>query len=842
METFALRLTPSLPAVKFNPAGVPAALRALPRWVLWRYEPRKKKTTKVPIIAATGRHASTTVASDWTTFEAACDALPKTPGCAGLGFVFTQEDGFVGIDLDACVDSDGDMSSSADGIVRSFGTYAEFSPSGTGVKLILRGKKPTADCRSKKVEGMKEIEIYEWGRFFTITGAPVPGSAADVTDAQDALDDLCEELWPPKPARRDATVVASGPEGFEGSDPELLDAARGAKNGNKFSALYERGDTSGYGGDDSAADCGLCTMLAFWTAKDRGRIESLFRGSKLYREKWERQDYRDRTIAAAIEACGEVYRGRAKAAAREIWIGPNEHRCINEAAVAIVGDGDLYARGNTLARVLRVRSGRKGPARPQIVRVETPTLREILTRNVRFMKRTADGENKECHPPSWLVSGLEARGQWQGVRELTGVATAPFLRPDGTVCAAEGYDDATGVLLVPNAKFPEIVAADVEGARASCRDLLEVVSDFNFEAPEHSSAWLAAVLTPVARFGFEGPAPLFLFDANVRGAGKGLLAKVGTWIALGDELSADAYSHETEEMRKRITSIAMAGYSIVLLDNLAGPFGNASLDRALTTTRWQDRALSTNNQVDLPLLATWFATGNNVQVEADTARRVVPIRLDVLHERPEDRSDFRHKNLLAYVAEHRPRLLAAALTILAAYRRAGCPDLGLKPFGSFEGWSGLVRSALVWAGQPDPCAGREQFLSVADTGEEVLSQLIAAWREWDSSEEGIVIADMISALYEDSPPRRDDDKAKGMRAALEALVGCRAGGTPTARRVGSKLKHLRRRVLGDSCLDANPAEKRRSGQVWRLLKVGGGPATVRLCDSDSGPSGAYIPI
>ncbi|MEZ6073962.1 MAG: hypothetical protein R3C10_27700 [Pirellulales bacterium] len=106
--------------------------------------------------------------------------------------------------------------------------------------------------------------------------------------------------------------------------------------------------------------------------------------------------------------------------------------------------------------------------------------------------------------------------------------------------------------------------------------------------------------------------------------------------------------------------------------------------------------------VEMPLLTTWAATGNNVVLMADTSRRVCHIRLESRLENPEEREGFRHPHLTRWVAENRPVLLAAALTVLAAYCRAGRPDQGLKTWGSFEGWSQLVRQALVWAGQPDP--------------------------------------------------------------------------------------------------------------------------------------------
>jgi hypothetical protein len=151
---------------------------------------------------------------------------------------------------------------------------------------------------------------------------------------------------------------------------------------------------------------------------------------------------------------------------------------------------------------------------------------------------------------------------------------------------------------------------------------------------EHRSAWLAALLTPLGRFAFAGPAPLFLVDSNVRGAGKGLLLHCISWIVTGEQFTIATYTSDEDELRKRITSLALAGDDLVLFDNLDGDFGNAVLDAALTASIWKDRILGTNRIAFAPLYVTWYATGNNVAVAADTARRICHIRLDSPEEHP----------------------------------------------------------------------------------------------------------------------------------------------------------------------------------------------------------------
>src|SRR5262249_44347557 len=157
---------------------------------------------------------------------------------------------------------------------------------------------------------------------------------------------------------------------------------------------------------------------------------------------------------------------------------------------------------------------------------------------------------------------------------------------------------------------------------------------------------------------------------------------------------------------KKITAIALAGDRLLHLDNLEGNFGNDTLDRALTATRWKDRILGKTQEVDVPLIPVWYGTGNSGAVAADTPPRINHIPLHVLDEKPEERTGFKHPELIAWIQQNRGRLLASALTILRAYCNAGMPPQNLTPFGSFEGWSRLVREAIVWVGQPDPCQTR----------------------------------------------------------------------------------------------------------------------------------------
>lgn len=509
-----------------------------------------------------------------------------------------------------------------------------------------------------------------------------------------------------------------------------------------------------------------------------------------------------------------------------ILIDTKEHRVAEETIAALTADPDLYQRGGILVRLIRDRQPTDGILRCEgsatIQAMPAANLRERMTRCATFSKLDRKGDEVAAHPTLWLVGAVEARAEWSGIRRLVGVSETPILRPDGSILQTPGYDNATGVLYEPQAStaFPAVhPEVGYDDADVALGTILEPLCDFPFEAPEHRSAWLAAFLTPLARFAFAGPSPLFLFDANVRGVGKTLLGQIIGRTVLGREMPVSSYVHDSNEMRKKFTAIALAGDRLVLFDNLEGRFGNDALDRALTSTRWKDRILGRSEEVDLPLFPCWYATGNNVQIAADTMRRVIHIRLDCLDERPEERSGFRHEHLLTWVNANRGALLSAGLTILSAFLRNGSTSQ-LIPFGSFEGWSDVVRQAIVWLGQPDPCLTRVKMALSADVTVDAVGQLLAALRLYRRFEHGFVVSELLKTLYpskaEEFP---QDDMSVALRGALENFVNCPPGKTPQPRHVGNRLRSARRRVIDGCYLDVLP-ERNKRGVVWQVMRVG----------------------
>jgi hypothetical protein len=280
--------------------AIPRELRQLNRWVVWRYVQDVDPETgdvdfdKPPVNARTGGLASSTNKATWSTFFEALAAYCKGD-LDGMGFVLNGENDLVAVDLDKCRDPvSGAIEPWGRDIVQALDTYTEVSPSGEGLRLFLHGKLPP--------HGRKKgaYENYSTGRYVTVTGHRLDGTPAEIGDRQDELDRVHRRIFgeTPKPPKR--RPVGAG----DVADDEIICKASAAKNGGRFRRLWD-----GYHDFPSAseADLALCRRLAFWCGPYPERIDALFRQSGLFRSKWNRQDYRERTIRKALEGCNEFY-------------------------------------------------------------------------------------------------------------------------------------------------------------------------------------------------------------------------------------------------------------------------------------------------------------------------------------------------------------------------------------------------------------------------------------------------------------------------------------------------------------------------------------------------------
>jgi hypothetical protein len=507
-----------------------------------------------------------------------------------------------------------------------------------------------------------------------------------------------------------------------------------------------------------------------------------------------------------------------------VRINPDE-KTVNDAVIAAIATHaqGVYQRGEQLVRI-----GFSDDA-PHISPLPEPSLREIMADVVQFVTVKIDKSGAKeihAHPPAWAVKAVAARGQWDGVPVLRAIVEAPVLRPDGSIVSRPGYDPPTRLYYAPSCDVPALPDHPTRDDAIRARDeLLDVFHDFPYEKEVHRSAALAMTLTPFARFAFDGYVPMFTLDANLRGAGKSIQADVGSMIYTGRRMPRRAYVPDEVEMKKTVMSIAASGAWAVLFDNVAASLGGAALDMALTGESIEDRLFGRNDQtLRFKLSTIWMASGNNLVMHGDMIRRVQPNRLMYPGENPEDRdpATYRHPKLLEWVSENRPRLIAAALTILRAYFVAGRPVVKIKPWGSYEGWSSVVRAALVWCGMEDP---RDACVDLTDSVKDLAARLIAGWSEAFPGSSG-TIPEALKLLARPENQQRFET----LRVALTELSG-----TPLERAsalsLGKKLARYKDRVAGNQIFKQGKREER--GNPWYVASVSTATTATRATAVDT---------
>lgn len=284
----------ALPVIAEN---IPSTLIELDQWVLWRWTwvPEKSKWDKPPRNVQ-GHEISITASVNWLTFAEALAAY-LSGGFDGIGIALTGNENLTAVDLDKCSDDDWPQE-----FITGLDSYAELSPSGKGFHIFVAAKKPEGmGCKSKSFHDSK-AEVYDQGRYLTVTGQRVAGTPPEVQQRQIELERIFAPLMPkqrqkPHTSRQSATV----------SDDDILRRM--------FSVCRDSESlfNGGTGSDQSADDLALCNHLAFMTGNDAGAIDRLFRQSALYRDKWDQKHradgstYGQMTIEKAIEGTEKTF-------------------------------------------------------------------------------------------------------------------------------------------------------------------------------------------------------------------------------------------------------------------------------------------------------------------------------------------------------------------------------------------------------------------------------------------------------------------------------------------------------------------------------------------------------
>ena len=286
------------------------SIGAEPRWCLWKYADNPKnpnKPKKKPINPRTGGGAMVDEPSTWADFDTTYEARVKF---RGNGFGFLLGGGYAGIDIDNCIDSNGELSDMAEKIIERMNTYTEISPSKRGVHILFKVSEGfTFDGKNGAKKDSIGLEIYCEGRYLTVTGNVYAHERPIALREREPLE-IYHEYF--NETKKQAVNVSEGKNfsrlaGNE-SDNELWERMFDSQKGASIRALYN-GDISGHDNDASRADLALCAYLAYWTGHDTERIDRMFRQSGLMRPKWDErhgaQTYGAMTIDRAIRTTPE---------------------------------------------------------------------------------------------------------------------------------------------------------------------------------------------------------------------------------------------------------------------------------------------------------------------------------------------------------------------------------------------------------------------------------------------------------------------------------------------------------------------------------------------------------
>jgi len=811
----------------------PQCLRELRQWVCWRVENRDGRETKVPVIAGTTQRASSTEPADWRTFDEAMAAFEADASLAGIGFVFSPDGPYCGVDIDDCRNAEtGEIAPWAQNIIDNLASYTEISPSGTGVKIFLLASKPGRKCRKAYQTG--EIEMYDRDRFFTVTGMHLEGTPASIESRQKKINTLYTAVFGNDETDRSAPDDAPRDSAASLSDDEIIRLITSdKKNGDKFAGLLA-GRWNDYYNSPSEADSSVIFKLAYYT-KDPDQIDRIFRQSGLYRDKWDElrgdESYGQLTIKRALAKVTKQYRPKgtrssstptprshgAKGLPRIIIDDIQLEDLTTQTLDALVRANNppvLYVRGGTPCRIIRDEKNCF-----VIESYEKTRMRSRMAQTAVWLSCRKKGEDiveVDTNPPLYLAENIIARGDWP-FPPLLGIVQAPILRPDGYIRTEPGYDRETMLVYAPanGLTVPEIPDNPTAEQIAHARDLLlDVIADFPFDGDASRANALSLVFSILMRPAISGSFPMLLVDAPVQGTGKTLLVTALASIAVDAvpvQTPPAGRKDKEEEWRKRISTILLESHQVVLVDNLPEneSFDSVSLAAALTSPEWIDRRLGKNESISVPSRCVWTATGNNMRVTGDMPRRCYTVRLDANAEKPWERHGFRHGDIVEYVKAHRGELLHAAYTLIRAWYAAGKPKPANRiSFGSFQEWADAIGGVLDTAGISSFLTNLDEIRSTQDDEATQWRAFFCAW--WETiGREPVMVDDVIRRIM--APESLTE----------EALPDCLAvsmekGHSSLKRSLGRYLASLTGRIFDGHKLEDAGKHPYRKVRMWKL--------------------------
>jgi hypothetical protein len=408
-----------------------------------------------------------------------------------------------------------------------------------------------------------------------------------------------------------------------------------------------------------------------------------------------------------------------------IRIMPGEiHRVADAAERELAHSGRHYQRGGLIVTVVTD----PGTRETRVQDISGPALVRALAAAATWERFDARSEDwVRTDPPARHATVLFDSTSYHHLPVLSGLARQPYLRLDGSLMTAAGYDLTSGMFGVFDAREFSIpdnpTRADAESALALLKDLL---TEFSFPSDSDFAAALSAILTAAVRPSLTH-APMFHVRAHMVGSGKSYLCELFTAFATPQRGTPTTFPADDEECRKLLLAELLRAPAVIEFDNLTGDLvAHKSLCTALTSEYMSGRILGVSKTAAVGTRALFLSSGNNVGPVQDMTRRCITIHLDPGCEVPASRS-FTRPELVRDVLRARGPYVSAALVIVRAWIVAGRPKAECKSMAGYGDWSDLCRQPLLWLGLAD--ATESLFEAMAeDPDRETLDRLLTGWQ------------------------------------------------------------------------------------------------------------------
>lgn len=506
-------------------------------------------------------------------------------------------------------------------------------------------------------------------------------------------------------------------------------------------------------------------------------------------------------------------------------------RVATEAEAALISGGSpIYRRGPTLVRPVSEKvEADKGKITTvaRLHRMTASGLVDYMARYAKFDRFDARANKRvRIDPPEKAAMILLSReGDWN-FKPISGVLTAPTMRPDGSLILKPGYDPATRLLIIdpPAVEIPDKPSKDF--AVKCIKFLEETLSGFKFVGPENLAVALSAAFTGVL-IGAIPVRPLHAATAPEPGSGKSYLWDWVSAIMIGDYCPVTSAS-DPEENKKALSTIMMKGDPLINIDNVdIGSLRGDFINQAITQRRVKVRILGLSENVEIESRTLLLTTGNNLPIEGDLIRRTIIAALDAQEERPETRQ-FAF-DPVKRVFENRAKFLRAILSASRWYVQAGFPG-ELKPLAGFGDWSTFVRSMLVALGHADPIVTQEKSRA-ADPRLNAFRAFMRAFRDEIGTgfESRVTAAQIIAKANEPDFNDEGVTRESDLTAALAqiAAVGQQNRNGLDALKLGHWLRRNRDRVVEGLKL-VGEEDPHRKIIVWYVLTTNNPPPGAEL--------------